>query len=83
VAEWGLNSFYQPERGGFTEAACMRRLDESILGRHAVPAAERDGTLTLMVTHQVSVSAVTGVSTSSGDIIAYDSRSGKARLLKI
>eukprot|EP00946_MAST-07B_sp_MAST-7B-sp1_P000096 g96.t1 len=82
--EWGLNSFYQPERGGFTKDACMERLDESILGRlKSVPVEDRDGMLTLMVTHQVTVSEVTGVRTSSGEVVAYDSRSGEAKRLDL
>ena len=79
--EWGLNSFYQPELG-FTKSACMKRLDESILGRlRDIPIKDRDGRATLMVTHKVTVSAVTGVSTSSGEIVVYDSKLNEARRL--
>jgi broad specificity phosphatase PhoE len=82
--EWGLNSFYQPERGGFTEAACMKRLEESVLGRlRAIPVGERDGAVTLMVTHKVTVSAVTGIDVDSGAIVAYDSKTGEAKRLEL
>lgn len=82
--EWGLNSFYQPERGGFTKAACIERLDGSILGRlKAIPIDDRDGSLILMVTHKVTVTDVTGVDVDSGGIVAYDSKTGEAKLLKL
>lgn len=84
VEEWGLNSFYQPDRGGFTKDACMKRLNENILGKlKAFPVKERGGALTLMVTHQVTVSAISGLRAASGEIIVYDSRSGEAKRLKI
>ena len=56
----------------------------SILGRlKAIPIDDRDGSLILMVTHKVTVTAVTGVDVDSGGIVAYDSKTGEAKLLKL
>uniref|UniRef100_A0A7S4JNJ2 Histidine phosphatase family protein n=1 Tax=Odontella aurita TaxID=265563 RepID=A0A7S4JNJ2_9STRA len=84
VEEWGLNSFYQTERGGFTRDECVERLNDGILERlRSIPPEQRDGTRMLMVTHQVTVSAVAGIRTKSGEIVAYDSRTGEARKLDL
>jgi len=41
------------------------------------------GQLVLMVTHQVVISAITGIAPRSGGIIAYNSRTGSARRITL
>lgn len=69
----GLNSFYEghasKKRTLFLLNKKMSQLDNS--------------TLTLMVTHQVVISAATGINTSSGEMVAYNTHTGKANLLKL
>ncbi len=77
-AEWGLNSFYQSERGGFTAANTIKRLEDSVFARDRA-----DGVQTLMVTHQVTVSEVTGIRVDSGGIVAFDTQSGRAKQLTL
>lgn len=64
----GLNSFFQSHA---ERNQTMQLLQEKF-------ARLSQNSLTLMVTHQVVIRAVTGISTSSGAIIAYNSRTGKS-----
>jgi len=75
VEEWGLNSFYQPSLG-FSKDQCMERLERSLLETARESQQLRRGKFvqTLLVTHYVTVSAVTGRTVSSGGVIAYNSR---------
>lgn len=78
VEEWGLNSFYQPERGGFTKAQCIKRLRESMN-----VIRDRSRSPTLMVTHKVTVFAVTDVQVNSGGIVAFDSQTNMSLTLQL
>jgi phosphohistidine phosphatase SixA len=67
----GLNSFF--------EEHAPRKETLGLLNRKM---SQLDGsTLTLMVTHQVVISAITGIAVSSGQMIAYNTYTGKASLL--
>ena len=85
--EWGLNSFYQPERGGFTEEKCMQQLDTALLNKlKHISLEDRKNNgygQILMVTHQVTVNAVTKLQVASGEIVAYDSKTGQAKKLEL
>mmetsp|Transcript_24529 Transcript_24529/g.29730 ORF Transcript_24529/g.29730 Transcript_24529/m.29730 type:complete len:331 (-) Transcript_24529:47-1039(-) len=83
--EWGLNSFYQPELGGFQREECVARIEDALIESLRRGRRERNGRLvqTLLVTHQVTVRAMTGTTVSSGRIVAYDTVSGKSRELTL
>ena len=76
IGDWktfsGLNSFFQ----GYADRAIL--LGELDLKLKKV----RDG-VTLMVTHQVVISAVTGASISSGELIAYNSVSKAKKVFRL
>jgi hypothetical protein len=80
VQEWGLNSFYEPEHG-FTQDMCIERLESAILTPLSRSQQVRPDKLvqTLLVTHYVTVNAVTGNTVSSGGIRAYDTRTRQSR----
>eukprot|EP00802_Teleaulax_amphioxeia_P021897 Tamp_22292.p1 GENE.Tamp_22292~~Tamp_22292.p1 ORF type:complete len:181 (+),score=21.61 Tamp_22292:467-1009(+) len=80
VQEWGLNSFYEPELG-FTQDKCIERLESEILTPLSQSRLIRQDKLvqTLLVTHYVTVNAVTGHTVSSGGIRAYDTRTKESR----
>ena len=82
--EWGLNSFYE-ERGGFTKDRCMQQLNTALLDRLRDAATEDRNELgnvqTLLVTHKVTVFEVTGIQVESGEIVAFDTKSGEAKRL--
>ena len=59
----GLNSFYQ-RHSQETENNLKEKPSES---------------LNLMVTHQVVISAITGIYVKSGEFVAYNSKTGKSR----
>jgi hypothetical protein len=80
----GLNSFYQPELGGFTKDTCLKWLDEDILNKlKTMPLEEKGALQVLMVTHKVTVAAVTGIQVDSGGIVAYNSATGESKLLNL
>ena len=76
IGDWktfsGLNSFFQ---GYADRAIILRELDLKL-------KKVRDG-VTLMVTHQVVISAVTGASISSGELIAYNSVSKAKKVFRL
>ena len=68
----GLNSFYQgivPKKE--TLARLRKRLD-SLDGREGI---------TIMVTHFVTISAITGIGVSSGGMVSYNPQTGVAELI--
>ena len=69
----GLNSFFD---GHVDRAATLATL------RNRMQQIEA-GQLVLMVTHQVVISAITGIAPRSGGIIAYNSRTGSARRITL
>ena len=69
----GLNSFFD---GHVDRAATLAKL------RNRMQQIEA-GQLVLMVTHQVVISAITGIAPRSGGIIAYNSRTGSARRITL
>ncbi|MDP6219600.1 MAG: histidine phosphatase family protein, partial [Alphaproteobacteria bacterium] len=69
----GLNSFFD---GHVDRAATLAML------RNRMQQIEADQ-LVLMVTHQVVISAITGIAPRSGGIIAYNSRTGSARRITL
>ena len=65
----GLNSFYQ---GIVPREATLDAL------RAAISELPDDGGLTLMVTHYVTISAITGIGVASGEAVAFDPATGRA-----
>ena len=65
----GLNSFYQ---GIVPREATLEAL------RAAMSELPDDGGLTLMVTHYVTISAITGIGVASGEAVAFDPATGRA-----
>ena len=72
--EPGLNSFFQE--------IVPKEKTLSIL-RERLKSIEANQQLVLMVTHQVTINAVTGITVSSGGAVAFSSKSGKSREVKI
>ncbi|WP_310650012.1 histidine phosphatase family protein [Colwellia sp. MB3u-4] len=64
----GLNSFFE---GHADRNETLKLLQEKL-------AALSQNSLTLMVTHQVVIQAVSGIGVSSGEIVAYNTRTRKA-----
>ena len=97
VEEWGLNSFYQPAVGGFTKEKCIAQLEGALFKQlsAAAPAevaaaaaaaaaasGERPGgERALLVTHSVTIQALTGLSVSSGTVVAFNLATRKATVL--
>jgi phosphohistidine phosphatase SixA len=69
----GLNSFFQ----GHVE----RNQTLQLLQKKFVDLDQNS--LTLMVTHQVVIQAVTGISVSSGDLVTYNSKTGESVRISI
>lgn len=68
----GLNSFFDGHVDrGETLALLRRHLDRI--------AESPDGSITLMVTHQVVITGITGIAPASGGFVAYNSRTGASR----
>ena len=65
----GLNSFYQ--RHAEKEATLLKLRDYL--------KEKPSESLILMVTHQVVISAITGVNVTSGGFVAYNSKTGKLK----
>lgn len=76
LGEWrefaGLNSFFQFADKGDT----LRRLAEKL-------NAVRGDALILMVTHQVVIAEVTGVTSPSGGLVAYNTKTGEHRRIPL
>ncbi len=77
--EWGLNSFYQNWGLGFTKSTTTQRLTSAILAKAKADTATRKSTNakgklhTILVTHSVVITALTGLRVDSGGVVAYDS----------
>jgi len=73
LGEWtsfsGLNSFFQ---GYANKEKTLSKLEKKL-------ASLSSDELVLMVTHQVVISAVTGVSVASGGIVLYNTKTGQSR----
>ena len=70
TVEPGLNSFFQ---GIVTKDKTL-----SIL-RKRLESVEAKQELILMITHQVTITAVTGITVSSGGAVAFNTKSGESR----
>lgn len=81
--EWGLNSFYE-ESFGFSEKPTIEHLKKSLLAFIEADTEDRGALVerpklhTLLITHSVTITALTGMRVPSGGIVAYDS-TGKTR----
>ena len=64
---FGLNSFFN---GHVDKAEVLRRLNDKL-------ATLEETDLVLMVTHQVVITATTGIFPASGEMIAYNTRTGQ------
>ena len=62
----GLNSFFDGHVDRAKTLAALREQMRTI----------EDGSLVLMVTHQVVITAITGIAPQSGGMVAYNSRTG-------
>ena len=69
----GLNSFFD---GHVDRAETIRLLRAYLDSMKASPA---NGSITLMVTHQVVITAITGIAPQSGGFVAYNSRTGAVK----
>ena len=74
TAEPGLNSFFQGIVPKEKTLSILRERLKSIEVKHQ---------LVLMVTHQVTITAVTGITVSSGGAVAFSTRSGESKELMI
>ena len=75
IGEWntflGLNSFFQ----GFSQKnEVLDKLNKKLL-------SIKNKNLVLMVTHQVVIYNITGISPPSGGIVLYNSQTGKSKQL--
>ena len=77
IGEWrefpGLNSFFS----GFVDR------DETLALLEDRMSSIRPGELILMVTHQVVIQAVAGISPPSGGVVAYNSRTGQSQSVRL
>jgi broad specificity phosphatase PhoE len=77
--EWGLNSFYQNWGLGYTKDIMISRLKTAVVAKSKVDAINQKTSNskaklhTILVTHSVTVTALTGLRVASGGIVAYDS----------
>ena len=74
TVEPGLNSFFQ---GIVPKDKTLDRL------RKRLESVEAKQELVLMITHQVTITAVTGITVSSGGAVAFNTKSGESRELII
>ena len=72
--EPGLNSFFQGIVPKDKTLSILRKRLESV---------EAKQELVLMITHQVTITAVTGIIVSSGGAVAFNTKSGEFREVKI
>ena len=70
----GLNSFFQNHAPRDATLAKLRQKIESL--SPSAPAS-------LMVTHAVTIRAITGLSVASGGVVIYDLKTGKAREMSL
>ena len=74
TVEPGLNSFFQ---GIVPKDKTLDRL------RKRLESVEAKQKLVLMITHQVTITAVTGITVLSGGAVAFNTKSGESREVKI
>lgn len=74
IIEPGLNSFFQ---GYVSKEKTISRLNEIL------NSLEYEKKPVLMVTHQVTISAITGINVKSGGAVAYNTKSKKSREVSI
>ena len=74
TVEPGLNSFFQ---GIVPKDKTLYRL------RKRLESVEAKQELVLMITHQVTITAVTGITVSSGGAVAFNTKSGESREVRI
>ena len=74
TVEPGLNSFFQ---GIVPKDKTLERL------RKRLASVEAKQELVLMITHQVTITAVTGITVSSGGAVAFNTKSGESREVRI
>ena len=74
TVEPGLNSFFQGIVPKDKTLSILRKRLESV---------EAKQELVLMVTHQVTITAVTGITVSSGGAVAFNTKSGESREVRI
>ena len=74
TVEPGLNSFFQ---GIVAKDKTHHRL------RKRLESVEANQELVLMITHQVTITAVTGITVSSGGGVAFNTKSGESREVRI
>ena len=74
TVEPGLNSFFQ---GIVPKEKTLDRL------RKRLESVEAKQELVLMITHQVTITAVTGITVSSGGAVAFNTKSGESREVRI
>ena len=74
TAEPGLNSFYQ---GIVPKQATLAQLREKLAQIDA-----EDG-ITVMVTHFVTIAAITDIGVSSGGMVSYNPQTGEARVIGV
>ena len=74
TVEPGLNSFFQ---GIVPKDKTLDRL------RKRLESVEAKQELVLMITHQVTITAVTGITVSSGGAVAFNTKSGESREVRI
>ena len=70
TAEPGLNSFFQ---------GIVPKEKTLYILRERLKSIEANQQLVLMVTHQVTITAVTGITVSSGGAVAFSTKSGESR----
>ena len=74
TVEPGLNSFFQGIVPKDKTLSILRKRLESV---------EAKQELVLMITHQVTITAVTGITVSSGGAVAFNTNSGESREVRI
>ena len=74
TAEPGLNSFFQ---------GIVPKEKTLYILRERLNSIEANQQLVLMVTHQVTITAVTGITVSSGGAVAFSTKSGESREVRI
>ena len=74
TVEPGLNSFFQ---GIVPKDKTLDRLKKRL---ESVEAKQK---LVLMITHQVTITAVTGITVSSGGAVAFNTKSGESRVVRM
>ena len=71
-AEQGLNSFFQ----GIVSK------DKTLLYLEKLNSIEVKKQFVLMITHQVTISAITGITVSSGGAVAFSSKTGESKEIR-